>query len=472
MARFGVSSLRVKITLALVVTGLSGVLIVALLTRAFTMSEFDNYVVEQARADFLAEVTAYYEVYGTWDNIQLVHGKVPLAQQPPPPDAPADGAPASPVRFTLIDVNGEVILPQQDPPRTVPASKLSKADPVTVDGEVVGYIMPDDRFSGRDPREEAYLNRINQMLWIATAGAIVLALVLSFLFARSLTRPLREITAAIRSVARGHLETQVPVRSRDEVGEVAEAFNQMSADLARSNALRRQMTADIAHELRTPLSVVVGYLSSLHEGLLLPTPERFKIMHDEAQHLQRLVEDLRTLSLADAGELRLIRQQVAPAELLNLTAAAFSNQAEQRRVTLAVRAGLDLPLLHADPDRILQVLSNLVSNALRHTPEDGQITLSAQARENVLILAVQDTGSGIAPEHLPHVFERFYRADASRYQTNGESGLGMAIARSLVEVHGGSIAAASDGKSGTTITLSFPRAPDAAHPADPDVLPQ
>ncbi|WP_119066290.1 sensor histidine kinase [Aggregatilinea lenta] len=460
------SSLRIKITLALVVVGLSGVLIVALMTRAFTASEFDNFVVEQERTNFINDVTAYYEVYGAWDNIQMVHGRLPVSQ--PPSEASSDVAASSdpldgsapPIRFMLIDVNGQVILPRQDSPRIVAASDLEAADPVMVDGEVVGYAMQDEPWSSRDPREEAYLDRINQMLLVATGGAVVLALVLSVVFARSLTRPLREITAAIRSVARGNLETQVPVRSHDEVGQVAEAFNQMSADLARANYLRRQMTADIAHELRTPLSVVVGYLTSLYEGLLTPTPERFKVMHDEALHLQRLVEDLRTLSLADAGELRLVTRQMPPTELLDLTAAAFGNQAAQRHVTLAVQAGPDLPPFQADPDRILQVLSNLVSNALRHTPEGGQITLAARAADRRLVFSVQDTGSGIAPEHLPHVFERFYRADASRYQEHGESGLGMAIAKSIVEAHGGQIVAASDGKTGTTITLTFPLAPD------------
>ncbi len=464
-------SLRVKLTLALVVVGLSGVLIVALLTRAFTASEFDNFVVEQERANFVTDVTAYYEVYGSWDNIQMVHGRLPVSQQPAP-DAPSDAAaPASPIRFTLIDVTGQVILPRQDPPRTVPTSDLAAADPVTINGEVVGYVMADDQGPGRDPREEAYLNRINQMLLVATAGAVVLALILSVLFARSLTRPLREITAAIRSVSRGNLETKVPIRSHDEVGQVAEAFNQMSADLARSNHLRRQMTADIAHELRTPLSVVVGYLSSLNEGLLPPTPERFKIMHDEAQHLQRLVEDLRTLSLADAGELRLVSQWVSPDEMLNLTAATFSNQAEQQRITLTVRPEPNLPQFHADPDRILQVLSNLVSNALRHTTEQGQIILTAQEADGRLTFSVRDTGSGIAPEHLPHVFERFYRADVSRYEEHGESGLGMAIAKSIVEAHGGRIAAASDGKSGTTITFAFPLGSDTTSSLSPDIIP-
>jgi len=177
------------------------------------------------------------------------------------------------------------------------------------------------------------------------------------------------------------------------------------------------------------------------------------------------VEDLRLLSLADAGELRLNRQWVAPGELVSLAAAAFGHQAEQQRLTLDVQSDPDVPLLHADPDRVLQVLSNLLSNALRHTPEGGQISLSARQQDGEICLAVADTGPGIAPEHLPHIFERFYRVDAARHQEQAESGLGLAIAKSLVEAHGGRITATSVLGKGTTVTLTFPVQPPEAQTA-------
>jgi len=457
-----VLSLRVKLTLALLFTGLSGVIIVAVLVQRLTTAEFDHFVSEQERANFIADMAAYYEVYGSWENIQIAHGRLPIA--PLPANLPPDGAfsrTPGPIRFMLVDQDGLVVIPDQGyaPGQPIAEADLQRADAVVVDGETVGYVIAGARWPERNTLEESYLGRINRILWWATGGAIALALLLSFLFARSLSRPLHEIAAAIRAFSRGDLTSQVPVRSRDEVGQVAAAFNQMSADLARANRLRRQMTADIAHELRTPLSVVVGYLASLSEGLLKPSPERLQIMHGEAQHLQRLVEDLRLLSLADAGELRLHRQWVAPGELISLAAVTFGHQAEQRHVTLDVQIEPDVPLLHADPDRILQVLSNLLSNALRHTPEQGRITLSARQQDGQIRLAVQDTGPGIAPEHLVHVFERFYRVDAARHQEQTESGLGLAIAKSLVEAHGGSISAASVVGQGTTVTLAFPPSP-------------
>lgn len=477
------SSLRVKLAVALLFTALAGIMIIAVLVQQVTVSEFDTFIAQQAKAKFIADVTAYYEVVGSWDDIETTLRRFP--PEPPPGGWPGNALSGSvnsdtgelvgnaspgfnpysarlpdmsPLQYVLFDLDGTVLLsdwanrPDQEPPKL----DKRKATPIKVDGDVVGYIMPVKDPFGRDQTEEDYLKRINQMLLAATIGAIVLALILSFTFARSLSKPLREITAAIRSVSQGDLSQKVPVRSKDEIGQVAVAFNQMSDDLARANQLRKQMTADIAHELRTPMSVINGYLASMSEGLLKPTPERFKIMNDESQHLQRLIEDLRTLSLADAGELPLNRRPVAASELIKLVGASFSHQAEQRAITLVERTDPDLRLLNADPDRIIQVLSNLVANALRHTPEQGTITLRSVVARDTVSLSVADTGPGIAPDHVPHIFERFYRADSSRHQTQNESGLGLAIAKSIVDAHGGTIAVESVVGSGTTFTITFP----------------
>jgi signal transduction histidine kinase len=239
----------------------------------------------------------------------------------------------------------------------------------------------------------------------------------------------------------------------------------MSADLAQANESRRQMTADIAHDLRTPLTVLSGYIEALRDGVLPPSRERFDTMYAEAQHLQRLVDDLRTLSLADAGELPLNRQPTAPRDLLERIAAAYRHPAEQAGVSLEVRAKGDLPPLDVDPERMVQVLGNLVSNALRYTPAGGQIALAAQrrrdtvsagARKSAVQLLVQDSGQGIAADVLPHIFDRFYRGDAARQQEAGESGLGLAIARSIVEAHGGRIEVESVVGTGTTFTIELP----------------
>jgi signal transduction histidine kinase len=216
------------------------------------------------------------------------------------------------------------------------------------------------------------------------------------------------------------------------------------------------MTADIAHDLRTPLTVLSGYIESLRDGVLEPTRARFDTMYTEAQHLQRLVEDLRTLSLADAGELPLNQQPTAPKDLLKRLKATYLHAAGQAGVALEVQADPNLPELDIDPDRMAQVLGNLVSNALRYTPEGGRIVLAAHSRDGAVTLLVQDTGQGISPEALPRVFERFYRGDPARQQKEGESGLGLAIARSIVEAHGGTIAAHSELGRGTVFVIELP----------------
>ena len=229
-------------------------------------------------------------------------------------------------------------------------------------------------------REAQYLVSINRALALAALGAMVIAVLLGAVLARTLTQPVRDLTHAIDAMSRGELRQEVPVRSADELGTLTLVFNRMSADLARSNELRREMTADIAHDLRTPLTVITGYIEALRDGVLKPTPARFETMHNEAQQLKRLVEDLRTLSLVDAGELPMQRQRVAPRALLDRLAAAYVPQAAARQITLAVSAASEAPDILVDPERMAQVLGNLVTNALRHTPAGGRIDLSRRRR--------------------------------------------------------------------------------------------
>jgi signal transduction histidine kinase len=215
------------------------------------------------------------------------------------------------------------------------------------------------------------------------------------------------------------------------------------------------MTADIAHDLRTPLSVIQGYTEALDEGKFRDNPVVYSAMHKQVKHLTRLVEDLRTLSLADAGQLPLLRQPVDPQTLLEHSLLAYMPQAEQQGVALRVVTAPQLPTIAVDADRMAQVLGNLLSNALRYTPAGGEIVLSAENGGHTVVLRVQDNGAGIQAADLPHIFDRFYRADQSR-SDNGESGLGLAIAKSLVEAHGGKIAVASAPAAGTTFTIVLP----------------
>jgi signal transduction histidine kinase len=286
---------------------------------------------------------------------------------------------------------------------------------------------------------------------------------LGIILARTISHPVQELTAATKALAGGDLGHQVPVRTGDEIGQLAQSFNQMSADLAHSNQLRRQMTADIAHDLRTPLSVILGYSEALADGKLPGAPETYTAMHVQAQHLNRLIDDLRTLSLADAGQLSLMRRPVDPQGLLEHTALAYLPAAESRGIAISVEGEAVKPV-SVDPDRMLQVLGNLVGNALRHTPDGGRVILSTARANGYVLLRVQDNGPGIPAADLPHIFDRFYRGDKAR--SDSASGLGLAIARSLIEAHDGRIAAENAPGGGALFTLSLPIA-HPTHTIDP-----
>ena len=456
-------SLALKLILAFLLVSVTGVALSAFLARWATYREFEQLVVERNREEYVNRVTTFYEDTGSWDGVLLYLRRraQPVPQAPPAPQ-PGERT----LAFVLVDTEGKVVAPGGPlrPGEVAPAALVADGVPIEVGDQHVGTVVTIGELPELDRRDQSYLDRTNRVAVYAALGATVIALVLGVLLARTLTHPIRALTQATRAVAAGELGQEVTVRSRDELGELATSFNQMSADLSRATEARRQMTADIAHELRTPLTVISGYLESMRDGVLKPTPERFETMYAESQHLLRLVDDLRTLSLADAGELTLNKVDVPVRVLLQRVAAVYQHPAEQRGIDLVVDVPGYLPVLVVDPDRMLQVLGNLVSNALRYTPECGRITLAASAQGSSIRLSVVDTGAGIPAEALPRVFDRFYRVDAARTSPEetgpdapaAESGLGLAIARSIVEAHGGSIAVTSEVGSGTVFTVDLP----------------
>ena len=247
------------------------------------------------------------------------------------------------------------------------------------------------------------------------------------------------------------------MRSRDELGELAKAFNKMSAELSRSVNVRKQMTADIAHELRTPLSLILGHAEAVHDGVLPPSTENFEIIREEATRLEHLINDLRTLSLADAGVLRMQMETVEPQRLIQEVSSLYQYQAQRKNITFELDITPDLPFIEVDPGRVTQVLTNILDNALRHTPEGGRIILAAGETENMVELSVQDSGPGLNIEDADRIFERLYRADPSRFREDGGSGLGLAIAKSIVQAHGGQISAESEPGSGLKIRIRLPK---------------
>jgi signal transduction histidine kinase len=325
-----------------------------------------------------------------------------------------------------------------------------------VGNETVARLIP--MRPPRNTRELAAetLRRINSSLLLGGLAVTGLALLVGWLMARTILHPLRELHAATQSIAQGDLEKQVEISTKDEIGALAASFNGMTASLKRSRDLRRQMTADIAHELRNPLSIILGHTEAMSEGVLPATPETLDIIYDEAKHLSRLVDDLRTLSLSESGELSLHRSLVDPAALLERTASAYAVRAADRGVRLQVEPAAELPQVNVDVERLGQVLANLLDNSLKHTPAGGSIRLLAAAAADGVEISVQDSGSGIPAEDLPYVFDRFYRGKQTSGRVKDGSGLGLAISRALVELHQGQIRAESGVGEGTTIILRLP----------------
>jgi two-component system sensor histidine kinase BaeS len=462
-------SLTAKLTLAFLLVGLIGAILVAVLVNLNTRSQLDRFLSERDQAVLVQALGTYYAGQNSWDGVRA------MLQSTPALDMYSPG-------IALTDARGVVVLGNRNyhDGQTAPSDALGGATAIQAKGQLAGYLLlpsQADRANepGPPPPDVAFLNRVTSAAALSAVIAALIALALGVLLARTLTHPLRELTVATQAMARGKLDQQVAVRSRDEIGVLATSFNQMSADLARGSQLRKQMTADLAHDLRTPLSILRGYTEGLQDGRLQGSPTLYTIMHGEVQHLQRLVEDLRVLSLADAGELPLNRRAVDPSALLERTGLAYIDKAEQQGIALRVEPAEALPSIAVDTDRMTQVLNNLVSNALRYTPEGGRITLRARAEERELrtesaerktpilspqpaiLITVEDTGSGIEADDLPFIFDRFYRADQSRQRVDSNaSGLGLAIAKAIVEAHGGTLAVESRPQLGTTFTITLP----------------
>jgi len=308
--------------------------------------------------------------------------------------------------------------------------------------------------------EDSFLDDARSSLVLSAGVGGVLALMLGFLVAMQITRPIRRVAAAADAVAGGDLGARVPSPSGDEIGQVGAAFNRMADELQGNEEARKAMLADIAHELKTPLSVLRSNIEAMQDGVLPATPDQIGVLHDETMALTRLIDDLRTLSLAAAGHLELSLQRSDMRAFLERVVAEFQEEAGRRGIMLAIESQAAPLAADVDGDRIMQALRALLDNALQYTGSGGRVTLGARGDGRQVVVSVSDTGSGIAPGDLPRIFDRFYRADASRSRKTGGSGLGLAIVKQLVEAHGGRVWAESRVESGSTFYFSLPAGGD------------
>jgi two-component system, OmpR family, sensor histidine kinase BaeS len=313
--------------------------------------------------------------------------------------------------------------------------------------------------------ETEFINRINNYLWIAGIIAVLIALIIGVLITRQFTRPIEALTTGAQKISEGDLAYRVKVRSGDEIGKLAESFNSMAGCLEQSEQSRKRLVSDVTHELRTPLTIIEGTVDGILDGVFPPDREHLDTIKEQTASLTHLVSDLRDLSLAESGQLKLQKLPTNLTELINRKLSQFEAGAKQKNIRLKLEARGEIPDIAVDSRRIEQVITNLLSNALRHTPKEGTITISVSANETdslsritSISISVADTGEGIPAEHLPHIFERFYRVDTSRVKGEGESGvgLGLAIVKNMVEAHGGQVKVESQPGKGSVFYLTLP----------------
>jgi signal transduction histidine kinase len=361
------------------------------------------------------------------------------------------------VSDTVGELNGQ----------SLTSTQLANGVPVMVDDTLVGTILvtPND-FAGTNTPAGQFLTSVNQSMILSVVFASVIALLLGAILFFQITAPLRQLNKAASGIANGDLSQRVAIRSHDELGELGQTFNQMAESLDSAETQRQHLMADIAHELRTPITVIQANLEAMLDEVLPLDAVQVAALHDETLLLNRLVNDLGLLSQAEAGALKLERQETEIGSLIQRVAEKIKVQAQQKGINLEIETSENLPRISIDADRITQVLNNLIGNALRYTPQNGKIIVSAvrsPGSAGTIQISVTDTSSGIDPVALPFVFDRFYRVDQSRARNSGGSGLGLAIVKQLVEAHGGKIEAVSPVFSnadkqgyGTRITITLP----------------
>lgn len=465
-------SLKGKMILSFLGVALLTVLVVSMVIRFTSGKSLMNLVVEEQTASLQEMAQEYYSANGTWDGF-FEYSQQADPQRPPPPQPeqndPGKRPDARGFRGLngMVDTNYRAILPTlgRGIGETVPASEVRQAVAVEVDGETVAWILPDTAFTFRlSAGEQVFLQRTNLALGMAALAGVIAALGMGYFLASRLLKPIRNLTQAAQGMARGDLRQQVQVTSHDELGLLTTTFNQMSSDLELADQQRKRMTADITHDLSTPLQIISGYIEMLEEGEVTLTQERIEIIKTELEHLRRLVGDLSTLTQVEAGALEFQMEAVQPSALLRQVFNTFQPIAARQGVELTLDAPEGIPPVMADEARMVQVIMNLLENALRHTLAGGSVQLAARAGEDVT-LVVKDSGSGIDARDLPYVFDRFYRADPARGGNAGKMGLGLAICKALVQAQGGSISAESAGAGqGTTVLVRLKPAGAASEP--------
>ncbi len=460
-----------RLTLAFIFVALISAAVVAFLATTSADNQFREYLNRRdtlAQSGLLSELANFYQRTGSWlgadsilANFSSSGSTTHQSGQGAGSGSGSGGRGRPPL--LLADATGLVIYDERNERvgTTFSASELASTLPITANNQIMGYLLLGAQGRGTlSPNEQNFLDQLRGTLIVAALIAAGLGIAIGLLMSRTLAAPLSKLSGAARAFAAHQWDQRVIVNGTQEMADVATAFNDMADSLQQAEVLRRNLMADVAHELRTPLTVIQGNLRAILDGVYPLEREEIATLYDETRLLQRLVDDLRELALAEAKQLKLNLQPIDLRVLIDATINNFGTAAEAQQIALGANLPAELAPVQADGDRVGQVIRNLVGNALRHTLANGSITIDVTATSDQVRVQVIDTGEGIPPEDLPHVFDRFYRGDRSRARSSGGSGLGLAITKSLVEAMGGSIGVESRSGAGSTFWFTLPLARD------------
>ena len=451
--------MRLRLILSFILIVIVSVVSVALIARRQTVTAVNTFIHRgglSGTEGLVRNLEEYFATNDTWEGVETFFRRQGWGMGQGQGQNSTSGS--NDQRLQLADANGLILVDTQDknPGGRLTLTERSRSVRLEVDGQTVGYLLPETSSQISQIATDALITRINQAAFSAAILASVVAVVLALFLSYRLLRPVGELTQASQKLAAGDLSHRVPVRGSDELATLANTFNQMAASLQLAESRRRALTADIAHELRTPLAVQRAHLEALEDGIYDLTLDSLKPIEEHNHLLTRLVDDLRMLALADSGQLELVRTPTAIIELIKRVISRVEPQAADRHVQ--IQHALDeSPLsLSLDAQRIEQILHILLDNAMRYTQDGGVILVQCSFISDQCVLTVRDNGPGIPPEDLTRIFERFYRADKSRSRADGGTGLGLSIARKIAQAHGGDLAADNHPEGGAVFTLNLP----------------
>jgi two-component system sensor histidine kinase BaeS len=466
--------LLAKILLSMVISVTVALIIVFLITRVSLQAGLVTYIENQEAVQLqrlAPELAELYRQEGGWEflrgrplrwNRQLrltrPHpGTVDGAFDPPPPGPPGRNKSRPPFPERLQFLRRLFLLDDQKS-HVVGAITSEKGryrlEAVEVAGELVGWIGFVPLRAELPWTAQSFLRNQARMLLISLFIALVLAGFIGFLLARHIARPVRELAGEVTALTRGEYGVRADIRTRDEIGALGRDVNRLAETLEKNRTARRRWMADIAHELRTPAAILKGEIEALEDGVRPVNKQTIASLREETQHLARLIDDLQTLALADAGALNLQMEAVNFSALTQQSGEAFRTRLAARGIELQLRIGERI-ILSADPQRLKQLLHNLLENCCRYVEENGQVRLSLAAKDHTVVLSLDDSGPGLRTEQMKQLFERFYRVEGSRSRATGGSGLGLAICRNIVEAHQGSIRAENSSMGGLCIHVEL-----------------